>query len=451
MSVLEIRITGVARRGVLLLLAAGLTATPSFGHSHAALAFDSAWQGQQESEQDRRDREQERRDREQEVRDREQEKKDREQERLDRIQEMYENGREALDEGRYSRAEERFSKVVAEGGSTADGAMYWEAYAQNQQGKRDAALTTIAELKKKYPQSRWKRDAEALEIEVRTNSHQKVDLDAQGDQELKALALQGLMNSDPERGIQAAEKMLSGSGSPKEKSKVLFIVAQNGSKESQEVLARVAKGQSNPELQRKAIEYLGMFGGGGRSDLLATIYASAQDESVKRAVIQGYMMSGNKDGLFKIAKSEKDEAAKRDAIQKLGMTGGLSELQELYKADSSTEIRREILQAFFLGGDSERMVQAAQGEKDPELRRTAIRNLGLMGKTDVLQSIYARETDRSLKEEVLNAYFISGNARGLVAIAKAEKDPELKKRAVEKLSLMNSKEGSEYLMELLNK
>jgi len=74
-----------------------------------------------------------------------------------------------------------------------------------------------------------------------------------------------------------------------------------------------------------------------------------------------------------------------------------------------------------------------------------------MGKSDVLQSIYAKETDRDLKQEVLNAYFIGGNAKALVAVAKSEKDPELKKRAVEKLSLMGSKEGNEYLMELLNK
>jgi hypothetical protein len=85
------------------------------------------------------------------------------------------------------------------------------------------------------------------------------------------------------------------------------------------------------------------------------------------------------------------------------------------------------------------------------LRRAAIRNLGLMGKSDVLQSIYAKESDHGLKEEVLNAYFIGGNAKGLVAVAKTEKDPELKKRAVEKLSLMNSKEGNDYLMEILNK
>jgi hypothetical protein len=78
--------------------------------------------------------------------------------------------------------------------------------------------------------------------------------------------------------------------------------------------------------------------------------------------------------------------------------------------------------------------------------------MGLMGgREPELQTIYARETDRGVKEEILNAYFVGGNASGLVAVAKSEKDPELKKKAVEKLALMNSKEGNDYLMELLQK
>jgi hypothetical protein len=439
-------------------LVLGLAATPVWSAKSYGQASNiaSAWQepnafAEQESEQDRREREQEKREREDEAREREQEKKEREQERIERVQEMYDDGREALDDGKYARAEERFSNVIRENGPLADGAMYWKAYAENQQGKREAALTTIAELKKKFATSKWKKDAEALEIEVRNRSGQATNPESQSDGDLKGLALQGLMNSDPQRGLQVAEKMLNGAGSPKEKSKILFVIAQNGSPESQAVLGKIAQGQSNPELQRKAVEYLGIFGGSRAASTLASIYASTNDTSVKRAVIQSYMISGNRDSLFKIAKTEKDESAKRDAIQKLGLTGGLSELQQLYQADSSTETRREILQAFFLGGDSTKMIQAAEGEKDPELRRVAIRNLGLMGKSDTLQSIYAKETDRRLKEEVLNAYFISGNAKGLVAIAKSEKDSELKKRAVEKLSLMNSKEGSNYLMELLNK
>jgi len=129
-------------------------------------------------------------------------------------------------------------------------------------------------------------------------------------------------------------------------------------------------------------------------------------------------------------------------------------LEQLYKTETSSDVRREILQAFFLAGDSGRLVQAAQGEKDAELRRAAIRNLGLIHSDDsgkALQEIYSKETDHEVKAEVLNAYFLQGNAKALVAIARSEKDPELKKTAVSKLTVMHSKEGTDYLMELLQK
>jgi hypothetical protein len=37
----------------------------------------------------------------------------------------------------------------------------------------------------------------------------------------------------------------------------------------------------------------------------------------------------------------------------------------------------------------------------------------------------------------------------LVEIARAEKDPELKREAVKKLSVMNNREATDYLLELL--
>jgi hypothetical protein len=444
------------RKGSIAVLLLGLAVVPARPANAAAratgvLVAPQDPQGFAESESDQDAREQEKRDREQEKRDREQEKKDRERERIDRMQEIYDDAREALDEEKYVQAAEKFNTLAQMNGPQTDAAMYWRAYAENRQGKRDNALATIAELKRRYPQSRWKRDGEALEIEIRNRVGAPVKLDDASDDELFILAFQGLMNSNPEAGIKKAEQILGSSASPKRKSKVLFVVAQHGSKESLELLGKVAQGQSNPDLQRKAVEQLGIFGGSRAENILANVYTTSSDPAVKRAVIQSYMISGNKEKLFQLAKGEKDENLKRDAIQKLGITGGNNELQQLYQADASTAARKEILQALFLAGDWQKMVQAAESEKDPDLRRSAIRNLGLMGKGDTLESIYAKETDRSLKEEILNAYFIGGNAHALVAAAKREKDPELRKRAVEKLSLMNSKEGSEYLMELLNK
>jgi len=129
-------------------------------------------------------------------------------------------------------------------------------------------------------------------------------------------------------------------------------------------------------------------------------------------------------------------------------------LQQLYRLNNSPDVRRELLQAFFLAGDSAKLLDAAQNEKDPELRRTAVRNLGLIHSDDsakALQAIYTKESSREVKEEVINAYFLQGNASAIVAIARTEKDPELKRAAISKLSLMHSKEGTDYLMEILQK
>jgi hypothetical protein len=411
-------------------------------------------QDAQDKEQEKRDREQEARDREEEKRDREQEARDRAQEKLDRLQELYDDGREALDDDRYDQAESKFKQLADMNGPQTDAALYWKAYAENRLGKRDAALTTVADLKKRFPQSRWQKDASALEIEVRQSTGNPSHPENQSDEELKMLALQGIMNGDPQKGISILESILNGSGTPKLKSRALFMAAQSGKPEAREVLAKIAKGQSNPELQRKAVEYLGLFGGAEARKTLADVYASSSDASVKHAILRSYMIGGDRERLFAAAKSEKDESLRREAIRQLGLVHGTGELEQLYQAETSTDLRREILQAFFLAGDSGKLVQAAQGEKDPELRRAAIRNLGLIHSDDsgkALQEIYAKETDRSLKEDVLNAYFLQGNAHALVLIAKSEKDPELKKTAVSKLSLMHSKEGTDYLMELLQK
>jgi hypothetical protein len=419
-------------------------------------AADSLQDSQEarEKEQERREREQEAKERADEKREREQEAREQAQEKVEQLQELYDDGREDLDEDRYDQAESKFKQLADMNSPQTDAALYWKAYAENRMGKRDTALATIADLKRRFPQSRWQKDAGALQIEVQQSNGQPAHPETQSNDELKMLAIQGLMNSDPERALPLLEKVLNGAGSPKEKSKALFVIAQSGSGQSREILGKIARGQSNPDLQRKAVEYLGLFGGAQARQTLAEVYASSGDASVKHAILRSYMIGGDHERLFAAAKGEKDESLRREAIRQLGLVHGTSELEQLYQTETSTEVRREILQAFFLSGDSTKLLQAAQSEKDPDLRRAAIRNLGLVHSNDsgkALQAIYAKESDREVREEVLNAFFLQGNASALVAIARAEKDPELKKTAVQKLSLMHSKEGTDYLMELLQK
>jgi HEAT repeats len=429
--------------------ATALLIVPGFVKAAAARVGASFWQNQ-----DAQDQEQEKRDREQEKRDREQEARDRAQEKIERLQELYDDGREALDDDKYERAADKFTQLAEMNGPQTDAALYWKAYAENKLAQKGAALATITDFQKRFPQSRWAKDMGALEIEVKQSTGSPANPENQSDDDLKILALRGIMQSDPEKGVPTVEKFLNGTASPKLKSNALFLLAQNGSPQARDVIVKIAKGQGNPDLQRKAVEYLGITGGPQFRQVLADVYASTSDDSLKRKILNSFMVSGDRDHLFALAKSEKNESLRADAIRQLGLIHAPDQLHQLYQSETSLEVKKAILQAFFLSGDAKFLAEVAQSDKDPEIRRAAIHNLGIMGSEEARQAlpaIYNKETDRENKEAILNALFIQGNAHALVTVARGEKDPELKKTAVSKLALMHSKEGSDYLMELLQK
>src|SRR5438270_701347 len=89
--------------------------------------------------------------------------------------EQYGKGTQALSEGRFSEAATLFDNVAKMRGRKAEGAVYWKAYAQNKQGLRNDAMATIAELRRSYPQSRWLKEAGALELEIRGSQKQSVN------------------------------------------------------------------------------------------------------------------------------------------------------------------------------------------------------------------------------------------------------------------------------------
>ena len=407
---------------------------------------------QEQKEQEKEDKVQQREER---ARERAMRALDRRHTRGDQQSRLYEEGRAALDEGNYERAESKFGELAALNGPQTDAALYWKAYAENRQGKRDAALAAIAAMKQRFPQSRWQKDAAALEIEVRQSSGQLPRPEMQTDEETRMLALVGLMHTDPERAIPLVRKVLDSPAAPKVKEHALFLLAQSGSPQAREIIVQIAQGQGNPDLQRKAIQYLGVSGSPQARQIMAEVYKSpSTDASVRRTILRSYMIARDKDHLVEAAKSEKDEELKREAIRQLGLLHAENELQQLYRPDSSPEVRRELVQAFFLAGDATKLLEVAQTDKDPELRRAAVRNLGLIRSENAgkaLQTLYAKETDRGVKEQVLDAMFLEGDATAMVAIARGEKDPQLKKFAVSKLSLMHSKEATDYLMELLQK
>jgi tetratricopeptide (TPR) repeat protein len=370
----------------------------------------------------------------------------------ERADELYERARDLIENARFERAVVELDRLIPLKSNRTDAALYWKAYVLARLGQRPEALNTIADLTKQFPESRWLKDAKAIEVEVRQSSGQPVSPASQDDEDLKLMALRGLMNSDPDQALPVLEKMLTSANSPKVKDRALFVLSQSHSAKAREIIANVAKGNANPDLQMRAIRYLGMMGGTDSRALLADVYRATPDVSVKRAILRSYMTSGDRERLFGLAKGETDQALRAEAVRQLGVMNARAELQQLYTSESSIEVRKQILQAMFVGGDSDRLIELAKGEKEPELRRIAIRNLGLMkrpGTAEALISIYNSDSNPEVRKAVINALFIQGNATALVTLARAEKSVEMKKEIVSKLSVMKSKEATDYLMELL--
>jgi tetratricopeptide (TPR) repeat protein len=372
----------------------------------------------------------------------------------DRADELYNDGREAIEEGKYDKALDKFERLIDMKTNRTDAALYWKAYSLGKLGRRADAISVLADLQQRFKDSRWIRDAKALDVELRQASGQPVSPEAQNDEELKLMALRGLMQSDPERGLPIIEQMLAGTNSPKVKDRALFVLSQSGSAKAREIIGNVAKGGANPDLQLRAIHYLGMMGGSDTRQLLADVYRASNDAAVKRSIIRSFMVSGDRARLLQLAKSETDASLRGEAVQQLGVMGAHTELADLYATETSVDVKKRIIQAMFVGGSADKLIELARTEKDMSLRRTAVRNLGLMGSAktaDAIKSIYqASDSTPEIKKEAINALFLQNNGRTLVELARAEKDPAMKKEMVSRMSNMHgSKEIADYLMELL--
>jgi HEAT repeat protein len=364
----------------------------------------------------------------------------------------YQKGLASLDARQWDQAIAAFDASAGHKGANGDGALYWKAYALNRAGRRDEALSTIGVLRQNYAASRWNRDARALELEIRGRSGERVSPGHEPDEDLKILALNSLMQSDPEQAVPILQKLLTSNNSAKVKEKALFVLTQSRSPQANKILNTIAHDSSNPELQLKAIRYIGMMGNADARKELGDIYNASSDENLKRAILRSFMQSGSRDFLLNAAKGEKNPDLRREAIRQLALTGGQDELWQLYQSEPTVEGKEEILKSMFLSGNSARLAEVARTEKDPRLQAAAIRSLGLMGgngRSDVLVSIYRSGANREVREAVLNSLFLQQNGKALVDLARAEKDPAMKQEIVKKMSLVHSKEVTDYMMEIL--
>ncbi len=337
-------------------------------------------------------------------------RRDRERE---READAYAEGQDALDEARYDRAVSFFSRVAEMKGPRADAALYWKSYAQNRLGQRAEALTTIADLTKTYPKSRYLKQANALEVEVRRDAGQPVRPQDQTDEDMKLMALQALQHHAPDEAIPMLEKVLEGTASPRVKRQALFVLAQSDSPKARDLLRNYARGGSDAgaaEPGDSVPRGAGRAGEPRRAGRCLRRHDRRRCEAAHPARVHGRRRQGAALGRGAERAERRDSrrggpAARRD--------GGDEQLWQLYQKETSPEVKKQVLQAMFVGGNATRLIDLARTESDPELRRLAVRNLGLMGSkntADALLQIYASDTTPAIRKAVVEALFLQQNA-----------------------------------------
>jgi HEAT repeat protein len=254
--------------------------------------------------------------------------------------------------------------------------------------------------------------------------------------ELKLAAIEALITAPDDRALPLVTKVLAGNHSDEVKEAAMFILSQIDLPEAQSTLLKFAEGE-NGELQLEAIRMIGIGGGDALANL-KSIYESS-DSDGREAVIEAYMIAGDKQSVFDIALlAEGDDY--EDAVEMLAVMGARDELRQLR---SSKGVSEALIEACAISGDFECLRELALDDSDVDMQIEAIEGMGIVGGEEVnttLVQIYGEADSDDIREAALDGMLISGHDSGVLALYRSSQDASEKKELLEYLVIMGSDE-----------
>ncbi len=86
---------------------------------------------------------------------------------------------------------------------------------------------------------------------------------------------------------------------------------------------------SDPELQIEVINGFGIIGGAQANQVLVDTYRNTENQDVKKAVLQGMIISGHEQGLLELYREAQNTDEKRRLLRTLGIIGGDAALEAI--------------------------------------------------------------------------------------------------------------------------
>jgi len=204
------------------------------------------------------------------------------------------------------------------------------------------------------------------------------------DDSTKLIALNAIMNTDPERGVPLVEGILKSNASANMKDRALAALSQSKAPNAQVALTAYAKSGTDPDLQVRAIRYIGRSGTSTKDtqQLLAGIYPTANDAGVKREIIRSMTNSGATDSLVAIARSEKDQGLRNEAVRGMAQSDStpVATLTGFYSSETDPGARKTIITMLAGRGDAKTVIELARKETDPLMKAYIVQRLSGMTK-----------------------------------------------------------------------
>jgi HEAT repeat protein len=363
---------------------------------------------------------------------------------------IFREGRDQIEAQNWQKAAEKFKDFISgyPKDKDIDAAYYWYGYALKKQGLKDEAAIPLLKLINNYPSSSWRREADAMLVEL----GKKADVDQALDRdncEIKILALQSLFQADEDRAISIVTEALKANPSPcpSFQAAAVSLMGSHGGQKVVPLLLNIARSNQDLRLRLTAIKRLGEQRNEAVSDELIKLYDTDKTKEVRIQILRALIESRTAHGTAKvreIARTGDDPAMRQGAIRYLGELedpASLDELLRLYDSDKTQAIRMLILRALAERNDPRahaKILEVAKTGETPELRIEAIRRLGDRGKIsiDELLQLYTTETNLTIKQGLLRAFSDVNDPRTLDKlrqVAASNEATELRAYAIRQL------------------
>jgi len=404
-------------------------------------------------------------------------------------------------------------------------ALYWEAFARYRQGGEDrlrTALDLLEQLRKQYPKA-MSNDANSLATRVRGELARRGDSEAAeavaaiaseaspatpaapvvtvtprpgreprpprtpraarlagdnddvppgcnaDDYEDKVAALNALLQMNSERALPILKGLLARRDecSGPLRRKAVFLVAQQKSSESADILLQAAKNDPDPEVRKQAVFWLGQVDDERAVDILGDILKTSNDFEIQKRAM--FALSQHRSP--RAGQLIRDYADKADVPVELRKQA-IFDISQQQSAENATFLRtlygkltdedlkeRVLFSVSPMRGkeNSKWLLEIAANQKESiEMRKKALFWAGQQSETDfaTFSGLYDSMTDREMKRQLIYVYSQRNEPAAvdrLLEIAQKEQDRELRKQAIFWLSQSRDPRVAKFLEDILNR